>query len=422
MESQGKSNQTSQLIPNSISLRKRSTFFSWKKVRFYLLNIFKEKLSVTNLYLFNLAFTDFLYLGTIPFLLCTIRFKTWIFGKYFCKLFFSLCYMCQCSIVSILVVLSIDRYLSVKYPHKVSSFRNTEIARIVIFIVWVISMLFIAPVAIYTKIRDDMQVGTEFCVTDWDEYWSFSNNSSDIARFLNTYITPLYAFQFYTFLLNYLLPVGIIVILYCNILRTLHKKSKIKKSKSKTKSHRKITRMVLCIIICYLCCWTPYWFLQCFNYFYQNVYKYESSLTHILISHLFQIIAYLSSALNPFIYSYMSEGFRNNLKIELNNCCCCWSDKASASRQPDFRYKSQILERARSLRNTARESLKRKSALQSEITSSTDQAQKPKILTTYFIDNKIKLDTSIRQSNQKMIKDIENLGENSTKENVNNFN
>jgi len=118
----------------------------------------------------------------------------------------------------------------------------------------------------------------------------------------------------------------------------------------------------------------------------------------------------------------MSEGFRNNLKIELNNCCCCWSDKASASRQPDFRYKSQILERARSLRNTARESLKRKSALQSEITSSTDQAQKPKILTTYFIDNKIKLDTSIRQSNQKMIKDIENLGENSTKENVNNFN
>ena len=63
-------------------------------------------------------------------------------------------------------------------------------------------------------------------------------------------------------------------------------------------------------------------FLQVFNYVYQEVFKKEVSQTHILISHFIYMLAYLSSALNPFIYSYMSEAFRTNFQLELNNCCC----------------------------------------------------------------------------------------------------
>lgn len=46
----------------------------------------------------------------------------------------------------------------------------------------------------------------------------------------------------------------------------------------------------------------------------------------ILLSHFVQIIAYLSSALNPFIYSYMSEAFRANLKLTFQNCCSIISE------------------------------------------------------------------------------------------------
>ena len=59
-----------------------------------------------------------------------------------------------------------------------------------------------------------------------------------------------------------------------------------------------------------------------FNYVYQEVFKKEVSQTHILISPFIYMLAYLSSALNPFIYSYMSEAFRTNFQLELNNCCC----------------------------------------------------------------------------------------------------
>ena len=81
--------------------------------------IVREKLSVTNFYLLNLAMCDLLYVLSIPTLVCTIYFGRWHFNLAFCKIYFSQIYLCQCSIVFILVVLSIDRYLSVKYPHKV---------------------------------------------------------------------------------------------------------------------------------------------------------------------------------------------------------------------------------------------------------------------------------------------------------------
>ena len=60
-------------------------------------------------------------------------------------------YAIQSTSAFILVVLSVDRYLSVMYPHKVTSFRNTEVARIVISVVWFLTFVLVTPVIIYTK-------------------------------------------------------------------------------------------------------------------------------------------------------------------------------------------------------------------------------------------------------------------------------
>lgn len=81
--------------------------------------------------------------------------------------------------------------------------------------------------------------------------------------------------------------------------------------------------MVLTIVICYIVCWTPYWCYQVFNYFYQHVFKNQQIILFVVISHFIQVIAYMSSALNPFIYSYMSEAFRSSFQLVLNNCHGC---------------------------------------------------------------------------------------------------
>lgn len=65
--------------------------------------------SVTNMYLFNLAASDFLYLWGIPFTLATAFFKGWIFGSVACKLFYILTSLNWFAGVFTITVLSADR-------------------------------------------------------------------------------------------------------------------------------------------------------------------------------------------------------------------------------------------------------------------------------------------------------------------------
>ena len=323
-------------------------------------------LNVTNFFLLNLSISDFFYIVTIPFLLTTMHYRKWLFSLVTCKIYYILIYFCQFSTVYILVILSIDRYLAVKYPFRMSNLRTIHIARLVIGISWFLAVLFIVPVIRYSTLDTDENKIT-WCVINWpeslfshvernetvasaghlrnesqhqqsvevakqlnnmDEHYSSqtetaSLQNSSMLELLNIYLTPFHLFQLYSLFLNYLLPVGTILILYMKILKILKKKSFffVKKSKSKIKSHRKITRMVFIIIICYLFSWTPYWITHILSYlvFVLKYNGYEKLL--FTLSHLVQVGAYLSSTLNPFIYSYMSEGFRTNFKLILTKCC-----------------------------------------------------------------------------------------------------
>lgn len=263
--------------------------------------------------------------------------------------------------------------MSVKYPHSVNKFRNRRIARINIAISYALSLLIILPVPIYTKIiirpNDDSATTTTpsteslnvghynqstaySCQMDWPKSWSFQGKSR-LADFTNKYLMPLNAFTFYTLTLNYLLPVVLIVILYSKILKHLRAKSQSNEMntiKSKLRSHRRIPKMIFIIIVCYIVCWTPYWFHQVFLYLY--FYMFDNTdrpekLWITGISNLVQVLCYMSSMLNPFIYSYMSEAFKMNLKHSANGCSlfcsrvCCPCAATSSTSPPTSHLQQQ---------------------------------------------------------------------------------
>ena len=290
------------------------------RLRMLLTRFLKEKLTVTNFYLLNLAISDFFYVLFIPFLLCTMIYEKWLFGTFLCKIYFTVAYLCQCSTVYILVVLSVDRYLSVKYPLKVASFRSDKKARVVIMCTWLFSLVYVTPIFFATKKHHTT------CNLEWPESWNFTGLHANKTSFMDYYLPPLHAFTVYTIIINYLIPVSTIVILYTLILRLLRikeKKNTIKQSKTKKKSNKRITKMVLAIIICYIMSWSPYWLLQIVQFIYQHILKKNYTLILTVMTHLVQVVAYMSSALNPFIYSYMSEAFRIDLKLVLTNCYLC---------------------------------------------------------------------------------------------------
>lgn len=278
----------------------------------------ERKLSVTSFYLLNLASSDFLYSFFIPFLMVTMFYEKWIFGQLFCKIYFSIIYLCQFQSVFVLVLLSIDRYISINYPHKLFAFRNNNKPRIIMFFVWLASFLFTTPIMMYANLSN------ETCSLDWPVEWASSSNSSATSTFyLSNYFLTLHVFPVYSFVLSYLLPVTIIVILYTKILvrlRRLNKLRTFKMSNRQKKTRRHITKLVLMVVSFYIISWTPYWSMQVFHYLNQVFLKYGNDLIISIVTHFVQVVAYLSAAMNPIIYSYKNETFRSDLNYVLESC------------------------------------------------------------------------------------------------------
>ena len=69
----------------------------------------KKLRSTTHIYLLNLSIADFVYLLSIPLTVVTSIKQQWIFGTYFCKMFWSFNGINQFASVALVSALSIDR-------------------------------------------------------------------------------------------------------------------------------------------------------------------------------------------------------------------------------------------------------------------------------------------------------------------------
>lgn len=113
----------------------------------------------------------------------------------------------------------------------------------------------------------------------------------------------------------------ILVLIRLNHIRRKHR------SENKQRSHRKVTRIVLAVITAYFICWVPYWFLQIFitieplihslrlNF---SILPANTSMRFLKeLTHLTTIIGYANNCLNPVLYVFLSESFREEYLIVL---------------------------------------------------------------------------------------------------------
>ena len=135
------------------------------------------------------------------------------------------------------------------------------------------------------------------------------------------------AFVIYSIVVSFLIPFIIISVFYVKIVNFLSERAKFRKIAHINASndiHRKVTTLVLTLVGVYLICFTPFWINQIIliAYFtvtkseYQSEYFYQISAR---LSSIFQIIICLNSAINPFLYAFLSEKFREEFKKNFNN-------------------------------------------------------------------------------------------------------
>lgn len=178
---------------------------------------FANMRSVTNIYIFNLAVSDFCFLMGIPFLIVTASKQMWIFGAVMCKVFYIQTSLNWFTSVFTLTVLSADRYVAVCHAIRAMSYRTPGISLAVCAGVWAASIVVMLPIFLYAKtVEDNGQVS---CTIEWPEGQVIGANQ---------------AFMWYAFCLSFAIPVSLISVFYLLVVIRLRTTGPNKNMKGRT--------------------------------------------------------------------------------------------------------------------------------------------------------------------------------------------
>ncbi|XP_029113990.1 probable G-protein coupled receptor 83 [Scleropages formosus] len=274
----------------------------------------KRTRSVTSLFIANLAIADIMItLLNTPFTLVRFVNSTWVFGEPMCHISRFAQYCSVHVSVLTLTAIAVDRHQVIMHPLKQ---RMSMIRGVVcIIVIWVTASCLSLPHAIYQKLFR-FEFGKKrvrmVCLHSFpqpsDLFWKYL----DLA----------------TFVLLYVLPLSVISAAYIIVAKRLWVRNAIGDlTMEQFFAHRrkkKMTlKMLILVVAVFAVCWFP---LNCYVVLVSS----RAIVTNNALYFTFHWFAMSSTCYNPFIYCWLNESFRSELKSLLHVCRC----KKTPRRQP----------------------------------------------------------------------------------------
>ncbi|XP_067126509.1 pyrokinin-1 receptor-like [Centruroides vittatus] len=293
--------------------------------------------TATNYYLFNLAISDLLLLIMgLP----QEMYQLWVrypyvFGEFFC-IFRGLTSETSTN-ASILTITSftVERYLAICHPLRAQTMSKLSRAVKFIIVIWIMAALFATPLVVQFGIV--VETSNDVAITD-----------TTICTVKN----PLkHAFESSTFLF-FILPMTIISALYVLIGLKLRESSNLSRcvptdsapmtngwrrnaspsihvdrrhiskhgiNRQTSSSRQAVIKMLVAVVVAFFICWAPFHAQRL-----MAVYAMEKTPTNIVIysvlTYISGITYYVSSTINPILYSIMSLKFRHAFRDTLARC------------------------------------------------------------------------------------------------------
>ncbi|KAL8183077.1 UNVERIFIED_CONTAM: C-X-C chemokine receptor type 1 [Gekko kuhli] len=254
----------------------------------------KGNRSVTDVYLLHLAIADLLVALTLPFW-AVYRAHEWIFGDVMCKATSVLKEVNFYSGTLLLAFISIDRYLAIVYATRAVTEKRHWVKFLCLGI-WLFSFLISFPMVVF---RNAFRDNSSFAVVCYE---NIHEGKTSEWRVILRILPQVFGF---------IIP--LFVMLFCYSV-TVHRLLQTKNSQ-KTKA----MKVIIAVVLVFLLCWLPY-----------NISLLADSLMRSgvigetcdrrksidLALSSTEILGFSHSCINPIIYAFIGQKFRNNfLKI-----------------------------------------------------------------------------------------------------------
>ncbi|CAH1244697.1 SSTR5 [Branchiostoma lanceolatum] len=272
--------------------------------------------TVPNMYVLNLAISDFLYCLTFPIWAADYILRVWIFGQAMCKIVRSIFNINTFASIYFLTVMSIERYYAILHPVRNIQNRSLKKAKIISGCIWTVALMCSLPYIVFAE--TDYLSGVPVCLFKWpanvqnEDWWRGANA---------VYLTAL----------AFLIPLCIMVPNYVLIYRKLRNTDFVPpESRRALRSRHRVTRMVIVVVVIFIICWMPLHVGNIIRFVFG--FKVNATAWYFL-----NVIADVNSCVNPFLYALLGQNFRATLKRTLCGSSCCPDSFRQESRRANFR-------------------------------------------------------------------------------------
>ncbi|XP_040052242.2 chemokine-like receptor 1 [Gasterosteus aculeatus] len=247
---------------------------------------FKMKKTVNTTWYMSLAVSDLVFCAFLPFNVANMAMEEWIFGRFMCKFASSIMFLNMFSSIFLLVVISVDRCVSVLFPVWAQNHRTVKMASVVVFICWLLAIAMSFFSAIFREVHTNM--GRTLC---YNNYMLHQHGHKIVAMS--------------RFLAGFVVPFVVIVVCYSIIVLKLRTNRVIKSSKP--------FRVMSALVAAFFFCWLPY---HVFIFLELNHQNYDSNVLTAGLQ-LAVCVAAANSVLNPVLYVFMGNDFKQKFKSSL---------------------------------------------------------------------------------------------------------
>ncbi|KAM4745256.1 chemokine-like receptor 1 [Anableps anableps] len=245
---------------------------------------FKMRKTVNTTWYLSLAISDFFFCALLPLNITNIVMKEWIFGLFMCKFTSAAMFINMFSSIFLLLVISVDRCVSVMFPVWAQNYRSAQKASAVVVLAWLLAIGMSIPSMIFRDVR----VGIDGRMVCFNNYSSKQHSHKTVAltRFIAGFVVPFIA----------------IIICYSIIIFKLQNNRMTKSSKP--------FKVMTALIVAFFICWLPY---HVFVLLELNHHHYAH---HTLITglHVGSLLASANSFLNPLLYVFTGNDFKQKFK------------------------------------------------------------------------------------------------------------